>query len=57
MANSFDIIIVIKAKLKKKLKCTFLLILYTDLKSLYNYLIKLITTKKKRLIVNIMSLR
>jgi hypothetical protein len=33
------------------------LVLYTDSKSLYNYLVKLDTTQEKRLIVDLMYLR
>ena len=33
------------------------LVLYTDLKSLYNCLVKLGTTQEKRLMVNLMCLR
>ncbi len=34
-----------------------LIIIYTDLYSLYEYLVKLGTIKKKRLIINIIALR
>jgi hypothetical protein len=33
-----------------------LIIIYTDLYSLYKYLVKLSTTKEKRLIINIIAL-
>ena len=33
------------------------MVLYTNLKSLYNYLVKLSTTQEKRLIVDLMYLR
>ena len=36
---------------------TIPIIIYTDLYSLYKYLVKLSTTKEKRLIINIMALR
>ena len=35
---------------------TIPIIIYTDLYSLYKYLVKLSTTKEKRLIINIMAL-
>ncbi len=57
MAYGFEIGAVIKAMLRKILGSAVPLILYTDLKSLYNYLVKLDTTQKKQLIVDVMSLR
>jgi len=33
------------------------IVVYTDLYSLYEYLVKLRTTKEKRLIINIIALR
>ena len=56
MAYRFDIEVVIKATLEKILGSTTLLILYIDLKSLYDYLVKLGTTQETRLIVDMMSL-
>ena len=48
----------IKLTIKKILRInTLLLILYTDLKSLYDYLVKLGTTQEKRLMVDLMCLR
>ena len=57
MAHGFDIGAVIKATLGKILGLAVLLILCTDLKSLYNCLIKLGTTQEKQLMVDVMSLR
>ena len=57
MAHRFDIGAVIKVTLGKILGLAIPLILYIDLKSLYNYLVKLGTTQEKRLMVDVMSLR
>ena len=58
MAHGFDTGAVIKATIKKILQLKRLLItLYTNLKSLYNYLVKLRTTQKKQLIVDLMCLQ
>ena len=43
MAYSFNIIAVIKLTINKMLSIIILLILYTDLKSLFNYLVRLNT--------------
>ena len=53
-------VIIIKTTLKMiidqlKLSAIFIII-YTNLYSLYKYLVKLSTTKEKRLIINIMAL-
>ena len=57
MAYSFNIIAVIKLTIDKILFITILLILYTNLKLLFNYLVRLNTTQKKCLIINIICLR
>ena len=57
MAHGFDVGAAIKATLEKILQQPILLVLYTDSKSLYNCLVKLGTTHKKRLIVDLMCLR
>ena len=53
----FDIGISIKATIKKILGITLLIVIYTDSRSLYDYLVKLGTTQEKRLIIDIMYLR
>jgi hypothetical protein len=57
MAYGFNIGATIKAIVKLQLNINLPLILYTDLKSIYEYLIKLGTTQEKRLIINIICLR
>ena len=56
MAHSFNIAAVIKLTINKMLFIIILLILYTDLKSLLNYLVRLGTTQEKRLMIDIMYL-
>ena len=60
MVNRVNIIIVIRIILKMiidQLKLPIIpIIMYTDLYSLYKYLVKLNTTKEKRLIINIIAL-
>lgn len=46
MVEKFNIGVVIKLMLEKILRFTILLILYIDLKLLYNYLVKLGILKK-----------
>lgn len=46
MAYGFDIVIIIKATLENLLQVKISLIFYTDLKFLYNCLVKLKTTQK-----------
>ena len=53
MAYSFNISTVIKAIVKLQLNISLLLILCTDSKLIYKYLIKLKTIQEKRLIINI----
>jgi hypothetical protein len=56
MAHGFDIGAVIKLIINLVLNITISLIIYTDLKSLYNCLVRLSTTQKKKLMVNFMCL-
>ena len=53
MAHGFNISTIIKSILDKVLQVNLPLILYTNLKSLYNYLVRLKTIQKKYLIINI----
>ena len=61
MVSGVNIVIIIRTTLKiiiDRLELPVIpIIVYTDLYSLYEYLVKLSTTKKKRLIINIMALR
>ena len=58
MANSFDVGAAIKGTIEKVMKLESLpLILFTDSKYLYDCLVKLGTTHKKRLMVDIICLR
>ena len=57
LAYRFDIGASIKLTLDKALSIDLLLALCIDSKSLYNCLVKLSTTTKKRLIINILYLR
>ena len=56
IAHSFDITAVIKLTINKMLSIITLLILYTDLKSLFNYLVRLNTIQEKCLIIDIIYL-
>lgn len=56
MAHKLNIRAVIKLTLKKMLGSAIPLIFNTNLNSLYNYLVKLITIQEKYLMVDIMSL-
>ena len=57
MVHGFDIGALIKSTIKKALEVNLPLILYTDLKSLYDYLVKLDTTQEKRLMIDVICLR
>jgi hypothetical protein len=61
MVNKVNIAIIIKTTLKMitdQLKLFIIpIIVYTDLYSLYKYLVKLSTIKEKRLIIDIIALR
>ena len=56
MAHSFNITAAIKLTINKMLSIITLLILYTDLKSLFNYLVRLNTIQEKCLIIDIIYL-
>jgi hypothetical protein len=56
MAYGFNISILVKFIINKILEIELLLVVYTDLKLLYKYLIKLGTTWEKGLIINIIYL-
>lgn len=55
MAQNFDFGAIIKAMLENLLQVEILLILYTNSKSLYNYLVKFSITQKNCLIIDIIS--
>jgi hypothetical protein len=57
IAHGFDINASIKSTIDKVLGIELPLVLCTDSKSLYDYLVKLGTTQEKRLIIDIMCLR
>ena len=56
MAYGFNIGAAIKSTINLVLNITIPLVICTDLKSLYNYLVRLSTTQEKRLIVNFICL-
>ena len=56
IAHGFDIAVAIKMIIRKALQISLPLVLCTDSKSLYDYLVKLGTTAKKRLIIDIICL-
>src|SRR6266536_1720458 len=57
LAYGFDIRAAIKSTIEKILHTILLLVLCTDLKSLYDCLVKLGTTQEKRLMVDLMCLQ
>ncbi len=57
IAHGFDYAAVLKSMIKKIIQNNLLLVIYTDSKSLYEYLVKLRTTYEKLLIVNLIYLR
>jgi hypothetical protein len=57
MAYGFDISVAIKSIIDKILQIDLPLVLCTDSKSLYDCLVRLNTTQKKRLIIDVMCLR
>jgi hypothetical protein len=56
MAYSFNIGTLVKSIINRVLEMELLLVVYTDSKSLYECLIKLGTTREKRLIINVICL-
>ena len=56
MAYGFNISALVKSIINKVLEIELLLVIYTDLKSLYKCLIKLGITREKHLIINIIYL-
>jgi hypothetical protein len=56
MVHGFDMGASIKATLEKILKINLLLVLYTNSRLLYYYLVKLGTTQEKQLIIDVMYL-
>ena len=56
IAHSFNITAAIKLTINKMLFIITPLILYTDLKSLFNCLVRLNTTQEKRLMIDIIYL-
>jgi hypothetical protein len=56
MAHGFNIGALVKSIINKVLEIELLLVIYTDSKSLYKYLIKLGTTREKYLIINVIYL-
>ncbi len=56
IAHGFDYAVVLKSTIEKIVQNDLLLVIYTDSKSLYEYLVKLGTTYKKQLIVNLIYL-
>jgi hypothetical protein len=57
MINDFDVEAIIKSIIERMLHISLSLILFTDLKSLFECLIKLDTTSEKRLMIDLMCLR
>jgi hypothetical protein len=57
MAYGFNMGALVKSIINRVLEIELLLVVYTDSKSLYEYLVKLGTTREKRLIINIICLR
>jgi hypothetical protein len=57
MAYGFNMGILVKSIIDRVLEMELLLVVYTDSKSLYEYLVKLGTTREKRLIIDIIYFR
>jgi hypothetical protein len=56
IAHGFDIGGLVKTIIDRILEIEVSLVIYIDSKSLYEYLVKLGTTREKRLIINVMYL-
>ena len=57
IAHGFNIGGLVKTIINRILEIEVPLVIYTDSKSFYEYLVKLGTTREKRLIINIICLR
>jgi hypothetical protein len=57
MIHDFDVVLMLKAIFTKMLNVVVSLILETSSKSLYDCLVRLKTTIKKRLMMNVMTVR
>jgi hypothetical protein len=57
IAHGFDIGSLVKTMINRILEIEVLLVVYIDSKSLYEYLVKLGTTREKRLMINVIYLR
>jgi phosphoribosyl-AMP cyclohydrolase len=57
IAHGFNMGGLVKSIIDKALEIEVLLVVYTDSKSLYEYLVKLGTTREKRLMIDVMCLR
>jgi len=56
IAHGFDISSLVKSMINKVLEIEVLLVIYINSKSLYEYLVKLGTTREKRLMINVIYL-
>jgi hypothetical protein len=56
IAHGFNIGSLVKTIINRILEIEVLLVVYIDSKSLYKYLVKLRTTREKRLIINVIYL-
>jgi hypothetical protein len=56
MAHGFDIGGLVKSTINKALEIEVPLVVYIDSKSLYEYLVKLGTTREKRLMIDVICL-
>ena len=56
VAHGFNISSLVKTIINRILEIEVLLVIYIDSKSLYEYLVKLRTTREKRLIIDVICL-